>query len=73
MMLADLRARVIKIEEPGCGDEARQWGPPFAYGESAYFPSLNFVMWTLPRVIPTSSEFGFRNSRYRIHVTRIIE
>ena len=55
MLLADMGARVIKIEHPGKGDDTRAWGPPFLYpnaqepraagpdgaGESAYFLSIN--------------------------------
>lgn len=42
MMLGDLGARVIKIEQPGRGDDTRAWGPPFtANGESAYFLCVN--------------------------------
>jgi crotonobetainyl-CoA:carnitine CoA-transferase CaiB-like acyl-CoA transferase len=41
MMLADMGARVIKIEQPGKGDDTRGWGPPFIEGESAYFLSIN--------------------------------
>ena len=41
MMLADMGARVIKIEQPGRGDDTRAWGPPFQSGESAYFMSIN--------------------------------
>ena len=35
MMLGDLGARVIKIEQPGTGDESRRWGPPFAVAAGA--------------------------------------
>ena len=41
MLLADMGARVIKIEQPGKGDDTRAWGPPFIDGESAYFLSIN--------------------------------
>ena len=41
MNLADFGADVIKIEQPGRGDETRAWGPPFLGGESAYFLSVN--------------------------------
>jgi crotonobetainyl-CoA:carnitine CoA-transferase CaiB-like acyl-CoA transferase len=41
MLLADMGARVIKIEQPGKGDDTRGWGPPFIGGESAYFLSIN--------------------------------
>jgi crotonobetainyl-CoA:carnitine CoA-transferase CaiB-like acyl-CoA transferase len=40
-MLADMGARVIKIEHPGRGDDTREWGPPFAGDESVYFLSVN--------------------------------
>jgi CoA:oxalate CoA-transferase len=40
MMLSDLGARVIKVERPGTGDDARHIGP-FIDGVSAYFASLN--------------------------------
>jgi formyl-CoA transferase len=41
MMLGDLGAEVIKVERPGSGDETRQWGPPDAGGESAYYLCVN--------------------------------
>jgi crotonobetainyl-CoA:carnitine CoA-transferase CaiB-like acyl-CoA transferase len=39
--LADLGARVTKIEHPEFPDETRQWGPPFIDGTSSYFRCAN--------------------------------
>ena len=49
MMLGDMGADVIKVEQPGKGDDTRPWGPPFlgghdaqdTSGESAYYLSIN--------------------------------
>ncbi len=41
MMLGDLGADVVKIEQPGTGDDTRHWGPPFVGGEASYFLSVN--------------------------------
>jgi crotonobetainyl-CoA:carnitine CoA-transferase CaiB-like acyl-CoA transferase len=40
-ILAALGADVIKIERPGSGDDARQWGELFADGTSSIFHALN--------------------------------
>ena len=40
MLLCDLGAEVIKIEQPGTGDESRNFGP-FKNGFSLYFMSVN--------------------------------
>jgi len=40
LLLAELGARVIKVEPPHQGDDARQYGP-FKNGKSAYFISVN--------------------------------
>ncbi|MBM3537060.1 MAG: CoA transferase [Alphaproteobacteria bacterium] len=40
LLLAELGARVIKVETPGTGDDARHYGP-FLKGKSAYFMSVN--------------------------------
>lgn len=42
MILGDFGARIIKVEQPGQGDETRAWGPPFTpAGQSAYFLCAN--------------------------------
>jgi len=40
MSLGDMGAEVIKVEEPGKGDDTRGW-PPFVAGEATYFLSVN--------------------------------
>ncbi len=40
-LLGDYGADVVKIERPQCGDDTRQWGPPWLGDESAYFLSAN--------------------------------
>lgn len=40
MTLADLGAKVIKVERPGVGDDTRAF-PPFKDGMSAYFATIN--------------------------------
>lgn len=47
-MFGDLGAEVIKVEQPGTGDDTRYWGPPFLQDkngqdttESAYYLSIN--------------------------------
>ncbi|MDB5360505.1 MAG: formyl-CoA transferase [Rhodospirillales bacterium] len=40
LLLAEMGARVIKVETPGTGDDARHYGP-FVNGKSAYFVSIN--------------------------------
>jgi CoA:oxalate CoA-transferase len=40
MLMAELGARVIKVEPPGKGDDAREYGP-FIKGRSTYFASIN--------------------------------
>jgi crotonobetainyl-CoA:carnitine CoA-transferase CaiB-like acyl-CoA transferase len=41
MILADLGADVIKVEDTRKGDDTRQWGPPFQGDDAAYFLSVN--------------------------------
>ncbi len=41
MLLADLGADVIKVEQPGAGDDTRSWAPPHWGGVSATFLAAN--------------------------------
>lgn len=40
LLMAEMGARVIKVEAPGKGDDAREYGP-FQNGKSTYFSSIN--------------------------------
>src|ERR1700733_3986782 len=40
MLMAEMGARIIKVEPPGKGDDAREYGP-FRNGKSTYFASVN--------------------------------
>ena len=41
LILAELGATVIKIENPKGGDDARNWGPPFLHGAAGMFQAIN--------------------------------
>jgi formyl-CoA transferase len=41
MHLGDMGAEVIKLEQPGKGDDTRAFGPPFQGDQAAYFLSIN--------------------------------
>ena len=41
MNLGDMGAEIIKVEQPGRGDDTRSWGPPFANDQAAYFLGIN--------------------------------
>jgi CoA:oxalate CoA-transferase len=41
LLFAQLGARILKVEMPECGDDARAFGP-FVHGKSLYFAALNY-------------------------------
>jgi crotonobetainyl-CoA:carnitine CoA-transferase CaiB-like acyl-CoA transferase len=41
MILGELGADVVKLENPKTGDYARDWGPPFVGGASSCFQAVN--------------------------------
>jgi crotonobetainyl-CoA:carnitine CoA-transferase CaiB-like acyl-CoA transferase len=41
MQLGDLGAEIIKVEQPGKGDDTRAFAPPFQGDQAAYFLSVN--------------------------------
>ena len=41
MILGEMGAEIVKLENPGHGDYARGWGPPFSGGTSTIFQAMN--------------------------------
>lgn len=41
MCLGDMGAEVVKVEQPGQGDDTRTWGPPFYGSDSTYYLAIN--------------------------------
>ena len=41
MILADLGADIVKIEDTARGDDTRHWGPPFQGDDAAYYHAVN--------------------------------
>ena len=41
LILAELGATVVKVENPDGGDDARNWGPPFLHGAAGMFQAIN--------------------------------
>ena len=63
MTLADLGARVIKVERPGVGDETRAWGPPYSTHPpqaSTYFESINRTKESVTLDLGDTSDGGDR-------------
>src|SRR5581483_5420904 len=62
MLLADLGAEVIKIENPRGGDDSRRMAPPYYNGESAAFIAMNRNKYGLALDIrtPTGKEILWR-------------
>jgi crotonobetainyl-CoA:carnitine CoA-transferase CaiB-like acyl-CoA transferase len=58
MILADLGADVIKVEDTKGGDDTRHWGPPFQGADAAYFHSVNRNKRSL--AVDLKSEAGLR-------------
>ena len=71
MILADLGAEVLKIERPGAGDDARQFGPPFLPGgDSAYFMTFNRGKKSV--VLDLATEEGRRDARELVRTCDVV-
>jgi len=64
MMLGDMGARVIKIEQPGKGDDTRAWGPPFLH-PSAHKPRAGDPGFHPSAHKPRAGDPGFHPSAHK--------
>ena len=65
MMLAELGARVIKVENPQGGDDSRHFDP-FIDGKSGYFQSLNRGKESIALDLKNAADRTTRNPDQRI-------
>lgn len=70
MLLGDLGADVIKVEQPSTGDDTRGWGPPFVAGESTYFLSVNRNKRSI--CLDLKSEEGMQEARRLIATSDVV-
>lgn len=70
MLLGDLGADVVKVEQPGRGDDTRDWGPPYAGGQATYFAAVNRNKRSV--ALDLASEGGRRTARELVHTADVV-
>src|ERR1700752_5144468 len=56
MILGELGAEVVKVENPKGGDACRGWGPPFAEGAATCFHAVNPGKQGIPGALATPED-----------------
>ena len=59
-ILGDLGADVIKVEQPGQGDDTRRWGPPFLDDGSGDLPIVQVPGGSFGDHVPDTAAQRFR-------------
>src|ERR1051326_1980383 len=70
LVLANLGARVIKVERPGTGDDARSIGP-FVNGKSLYFSALNHGKESIALDLRASADRAVFEDRSEEHTSEL--